>query len=208
ARRRPGGLRREGIGRRDGLPGEKAFAPALLLRRARLQHRIPPPVSRAGTHPGRAVAGREREYRRGRLDPFGRSSPDDPGRTDRRRQGHHRDPGRPSMGHSMTKYPPSWNLPARGGAGKAVELGLHLHGGNCPGRPNGGTRGGIRMKVHKLFHPVATLIVCLALAATPAAAQGFGARAYGMGGAYTAVADDVASLLYNPAGLVMSPATL
>lgn len=60
------------------------------------------------------------------------------------------------------------------------------------------------MKVHKLFHPVATLIVCLALAATPAAAQGFGARAYGMGGAYTAVADDVASLLYNPAGLTAS----
>lgn len=60
------------------------------------------------------------------------------------------------------------------------------------------------MKMKALWHPAALLFLVVILAQGPAAASGaqeFGARAYGMGGAYTAVADDIASLIYNPAGL-------
>ncbi len=39
----------------------------------------------------------------------------------------------------------------------------------------------------------------------PAAAQTVGDRAIGMGGAYTALSDDLSSLWYNPAGLVNTP---
>lgn len=51
-----------------------------------------------------------------------------------------------------------------------------------------------------------SIVLCLLLAlfAAPgyaAVPSEFGARAYGMGGAYTGVASDIASLVYNPAGL-------
>ena len=46
-------------------------------------------------------------------------------------------------------------------------------------------------------------------AAQSSAAQflnlGFGARALGMGEAYTAVADDISCVYYNPAGLATGP---
>lgn len=51
------------------------------------------------------------------------------------------------------------------------------------------------------------LVLTLALFVGTAAASPpteYGARAYGMGGAYTGAADDIASLVYNPAGLAGS----
>ena len=70
--------------------------------------------------------------------------------------------------------------------------------------PVGKNKGGERMKWSVIEAPV--LIFFLLLLAGPVFAGGLstsgqGTRALGMGGAFTAVADDGASVYYNPAGI-------
>lgn len=65
------------------------------------------------------------------------------------------------------------------------------------GEKNGGNELVQRLKI-----VVAAVAVLLAVSVAQAAhASDFGARAYGMGGAYTGVATDISALIYNPAGL-------
>ncbi|KXS41293.1 hypothetical protein SAMN04488698_103104 [Candidatus Frackibacter sp. WG12] len=60
----------------------------------------------------------------------------------------------------------------------------------------------MKLKMNIILCLVMLLVV---MSFTPAfAAQKYGARAYGMGGAFTAVADDSTAIYWNPAGLVQS----
>lgn len=51
------------------------------------------------------------------------------------------------------------------------------------------------------WYTAVTLALLLLATGQAAAAQEYGARAFGLAGAYTGAADDIASLIYNPAGL-------
>lgn len=53
----------------------------------------------------------------------------------------------------------------------------------------------------KRFFTIALCLATLFAFAAGAGAQELGARAFGMGGAYVALSDDIGSLVYNPAGL-------
>lgn len=62
------------------------------------------------------------------------------------------------------------------------------------------------LRAAPLLAPVAGVVLACLVAAAPAAAGGFevddqGAAAAGMGGAFTAVADDATAIFYNPGGL-------
>lgn len=65
-----------------------------------------------------------------------------------------------------------------------------------------GEKNGGNDLVQRFKGVVAALAILLAVSvAANAQASEFGARAYGMGGAYTGVASDMSALIYNPAGL-------